>query len=314
MKTPSSRLTTAAGALLAVGLPFAGLAGIQGSGFRSLAIVEPVTGTAGGTVSVGGVPYSDSGATLEVDGQTGSPSQIKVGDVVAAYGHSGNGDNPDVIERLILNHSVRATVQSVDAANGTFSAAGQTIHVNAQTALDPTLALVGLSALIPGAKVQVSGWADATGEIIASRVDVLASGSTQVTGRLSSLDSSRHRFKINQLTVDFTGSQVEGIIQEGSDVIVAGTGFDSTGALLAQQVELVQPLQVAAGESGRLQGIVTSVTSTTSFEINGQPVQVTSATKLNLHGPVALNADVKVEGVFDSNAVLVASKLQTKKK
>jgi hypothetical protein len=39
MKTPSSRLTTAAGALLAVGLPFAGLAGIQGSGFRSLAIV-----------------------------------------------------------------------------------------------------------------------------------------------------------------------------------------------------------------------------------------------------------------------------------
>ncbi len=45
MKTPSSRLTTAAGALLAVGLPFAGLAGIQGSGFRSLAIVEPVTGT-----------------------------------------------------------------------------------------------------------------------------------------------------------------------------------------------------------------------------------------------------------------------------
>ena len=141
MKTPSSRLTTAAGALLAVGLPFAGLAGIQGSGFRSLAIVEPVTGIGGGTVSVGGVPYSDSGATLEVDGQTGSPSQIKVGDVVTAYGHPGNGDNPDVIERLILNHSVRATVQSVDAANSTFSAAGQTIHVNAQTALDPTLAL-----------------------------------------------------------------------------------------------------------------------------------------------------------------------------
>jgi hypothetical protein len=48
-------------------------------------------------VSVGGVPYSDSGATLEVDGQTGSPAQIKVGDVVTAYGHSGNGNNPDVI-------------------------------------------------------------------------------------------------------------------------------------------------------------------------------------------------------------------------
>src|SRR5215475_14542086 len=101
MKIPSSRLMTAAGALLAVALPFAGLAGIQGSGFRSMAIVEPVTGVGVGTVSVGGVPYSDSGATLEADGQTGSPSQLKVGDVVTAYGHLGNGNNAAVIERLI---------------------------------------------------------------------------------------------------------------------------------------------------------------------------------------------------------------------
>jgi Domain of unknown function (DUF5666) len=185
--------------------------------------------------------------------------------------------------------------------------------VNSLTTLDPTLVLAGLSALVPGAKVQVSGWADATGEIVASRVDVLAAGATQVTGRLSSLDSGRHRFKINQLTVDFTAAQLEGLIQEGSDVLVAGTRFDSTGALLAQQVELVQPLQVAAGETGHLQGIVTSLTSSTSFEINGQPVRVTPATKLSLHGPVSLNANVKVDGIFDSNAVLVASKLQTKK-
>jgi hypothetical protein len=314
MKIPSFRRMTAAGAMLAVALPFAGLAGIQGSGFRSLAIVEPVTSISSGTVSVGGVPYNDSGATVEVDGQAGSVSQLRVGDVITAYGHLGNGDNPGVIERLILNHSVRATVQSVDAANGTFTAAGQTVQVNAQTVLDPTLALVGLTALVPGAKVQVSGWPDSTGEIVASRIDVLALGSTQVTGRLASLDSARHRFTINQLTVDFTGAQVEGVIQEGSDVLVSGKGFDRTGALLAQQVELVQPLQVAAGETGRLQGIVTALTSSTNFEVNGQPVEVTAATKLNLHGPVALNAKVKAAGVFDANGVLVVSELQTKKK
>ena len=311
MKIPSFRLMTAAGAMLAVTLPFAGLAGIQGSGFRSLAIVEPVTSISGGTVSVGGVPYNDSGATVEIDGQTASVSQLKVGDVITAYGHLGNGENPGVIERLIFNHSVRGTVQSVDLVNGTFSAAGQTIHVTAQTVLDP---LAGLSGLVPGAKVQVSGWPDSTGEVIASRVDLFASGVTQVTGRLASLDSARHRFTINQLTVDFTGAQVEGVIQEGSDVLVSGKGFDRTGALLAQQVELVQPLQVAAGETGRLQGIVTALTSSTNFEVNGQPVEVTGATKLNLHGPVALNAKVKVAGVFDSNGVLVVSELQTKKK
>jgi len=307
MKIPSFRLMTAAGAMLAVALPFAGLAGIQGSGFRSLAIVEPVTSISSGTVSLGGVPYNDSGATVEIDGQTALVSQLKVGDVITAYGHLGNGENPGVIERLIFNHSVRGTVQSVDLVNGTFSAAGQTIHVTAQTVLDP---LAGLSGLVPGAKVQVSGWPDSTGEIIASRVDLFASGATQVTGRLASLDSARHRFTINQLTVDFAGAQVEGVIQEGSDVFVSGRGFDRTGALLAQQVELVQPLQVAAGETGRLQGIVTALTSSTNFEITGQPVQVTAATKLILHGPVALDADVRVDGVFDTSGVLVASRLQ----
>ncbi len=261
---------------------------------------------------MGGVPYDDSGATLEIDGQTGSPSQLKVGDVVTAYGRLGNGMSPGVIERLVLNHSVRAVVQSVDPANRTFAAAGQTIHVTAQTILDPTLALAGLSALVAGTKVQVSGWADTAGEIIASRVDVSTLGATQVTGRLASLDSSRHRFRINQLTVDFAGAQVEGVIEEGSDVLVAGKGFDSTGALLAKQVELVQPLVVSGGETGRLQGIVTALTSSTHFEINGQPVQVTAATKLNPSRPVALNAKVRVEGVFDASGVLIAGTVQTR--
>lgn len=313
MKIPTSTLLTAAGTLLAVCLPLAGLAGIQGSGFRNLAAVAAVTGTGSGLLSVDGVPYSDSGATLEVDGSSGSPSQLNVGDVITAYGHSGGGDSPGVIERLILNHSVRATVQSVDAAHGTFTAAGQTVHVNAQTALDARLSPVGLAGLAAGFRVLVSGWADSTGDVVASRIDLLGLGDTLVTGELSSLDANRQRFKINQLTVDFTGAEVEGLLAEGSVVLVAGTVFDSTGALIAQRVELVQPLQVAAGQTGHLQGVITSMTSSTLFEVDGRTVQVTSATKLNLHGAVALNKRVDVAGVFDSSAVLIATHLQTRK-
>jgi len=305
---------TAVASLLAVCTAFTGRAGIQGSGFRSLAVVAPVTASGAGTISVGGVSYSDPGATVEVDGHASSQAQVRVGDVVTAYGHTGSGGAPDVIERLILNHAVRATVESVDAASGTFSAAGQTIHVNAQTALDPTLTLVGLSALIPGAKVLVSGWADATGDIVASRVDVLAlAASTEVSGQLSSLDSTRQRFKLNQLTVDFSHAAVEGVLQEGADIIVAGSTFDNTGTLVAREVHLVAPLQVSAGQTGRLDGIVTSLTSATNFEIDGQPVRVTSATKLNLQGPVALDARFRVDGVFDSSGVLIAGRLQSRK-
>jgi len=296
MKHSTATITIMA---LASAIPVAVLAGIQGSGFHSFVVVAPVTGSSGGTVSVGGVAYSDSGASVEVDGQTGHDSQIKVGDVVTAYGHTGN------IERLILNHSVRATVDSVDLVRGTFAAAGQTVHVTAQTSLD------GLAALVPGANVQVSGWADSTGDIVASRIELLAPGSPdQVSGQLASLDAGRHRFKINQLTVDFGTAEVEGVLQEGADVRVDGVSFDSTGALIAKEVQRVEPLQVTAGQKGRLEGIVTSMASASQFEIDGQPVRVISTTKQHLHGAVALNAKVKVDGVFDSAGVLVADELK----
>lgn len=305
MKHPTTKLTIVS---LAVAIPMAGLAGIQGSGFHSFAVVGPVTETVGETVSVGGIPYSDSGASIEVDGRGGKLIQVEVGDVVTAYGHGSH------IERLILNHLVRATVESVDLVGGTFTAAGQTIHVTAQTVLDRTLASTELSALVPGAQVQVSGWTDSTGDIVASRINLLTQGAaTEVSGQLSSLDSGRHRFKINQLTVDYSTSEVEGVLQEGADVLVDGVSVDNSGALVAKEVQLVQPLQVTAGESGRLDGLITQLTSAADFEVDGQPVRVTADTNQNLRAPIALNAKVKVSGVFDSNGVLVLSSLQTRK-
>jgi len=80
MKHSTTKLTIVS---LAVAIPMAGLAGIQGSG-RNFALVAAVTGNLGDTLSVGGLTYSDSGASIEVDGQAGTSSQLGVGDVVTA--------------------------------------------------------------------------------------------------------------------------------------------------------------------------------------------------------------------------------------
>ena len=299
MKHSTTKLTIVS---LAVAIPMAGLAGIQGSG-HNFALVAAVTGNLGDSLSVGGYVYSDSGASIDVDGQAGAASQLEIGDVVTAYGHDAH------IDRIILTHSVRGTVGSVDPASGTFTVAGQTVHAGAQTTL------AGFSALVPGAKVQVSGWPDSTGDIIASRIDLLTtSAPTQVSGALSSLDAGRHRFKINQLTVDYSTAEVEGVLREGADVTVDGVSFDKNGALVAKEVQLVQPLQVSAGETGRLEGIINQLTSTAEFEIDGQPVRVVADTRQNFHGPIALNAKVKVNGVFDSNGVLILYWLQSRQK
>lgn len=313
-KQPAMRtrvwLSAIGATLIALCEPPSGSAGIQGSGLRRFAAIGAVTST-GASISVGGTSYSDSGASVDMDGSPANQSQIRLGAVVVAYGHASNGRNADVIDQLVEDHAVRGSIDSVDAVSGSFVAAGQTIRVNPSTVFGASLLSAGLTALVQGQAIEVSGWPDSTGAIVASRVDLLERADiTQVVGQVSSLDPLRHRFRINQLIVDFSEAEVDGDLQEGTAVRVQGAGFDPSGTLLADNVEIEPPLQVSSGLSGRLEGIVTAVSSPDSFEVDGAPVEITSTTKSNPNVTVRLNARIKVSGVFDSRGVLIADKLQ----
>jgi hypothetical protein len=315
IKQPALRtrvwLSAVGATVIALCEPPSGSAGIQGSGLRRFAAVGAVTGT-GPSLSVGGTQYTDSDASVEVDGNPSTESKIRLGELVVAYGHASIG-KPDVIDHLVDDHAVRGYIDSVDVTGGTFVAAGQTIIVNASTVFGTSLLSTGLSSLAQGTAVEVSGWPDATGMIVASRIDLLARVDiTQVVGQVSSLDPVRHRFRINQLTVDVSEAEIDGTLQEGAEVRVQGAGFDQSGTLLADTVEIEQPLQVSPGNSGRLEGVVTTISSTNSFEVDGEPVELTQNTKMNANATVRLNARIKVSGVFDTRGVLVAEKLEVK--
>lgn len=290
-------------------------AGIQGSGLRAFAAIGPITTLGSGTVTVGGVDYSTAGAQINIDGHPGSQQQLQVGDVVSLQGTWLHGGRWQVAatNTLTFNGNVRGAVSGIDIPAATFFVLGQAVHVNSSTQFAPGIQPAGLQGLQNGAVVEVSGFADASGDIVATGVSSVGdSGVARVVGTIQNLNPQQQTFNIQSLVVSYAGAVVKGSLADGTAVAVQGPQPAANGTLSASQVSVAPSLQANPGAVGRIEGLITDFASANYFEVDGQPVSVDAQTHLNLHVPLGLNVSVKVTGVFDGNGTLVARKVQSK--
>jgi hypothetical protein len=289
-------------------------AGIQGSGRFNLVALGTVTASGAGSIVVSGKPYSTSFATFKVDGHLGKQGDIQVGDVVSLVASSTGTDGSYAASEVTYSGSVRGRITGIDPQAGTFVVLGQTVRVESNTLFDSGRAASGLAGLSPGDTVEVSAYANSVGDLVASRIH--AKGHSQlarVVGSLHSLDPTQHTFYINSLQVDYGGASVRGGLTEGALVTVQGYRLGADGALLADVVRAQPAIQVQPGALGRIQGLITGVSSSAYFEVAGQPVIINSATQLKLPVPIGLDVAVQVSGTFDANGALVADSVQTSK-
>jgi hypothetical protein len=288
-------------------------AGIQGSGFRSLAVIGTVTSVGDG-ITVGDVTYPTRGATFKIDGEPGDQAQLRNGDVVSLSGTvSPNGDQSSVSE-VTFNGNVQGAVSGIDVQSGSFLVLQQTVHVIPATIFGAGIEPASLEGLRNGAVVEVSAFANSAGELVASRIEAKAQNNgVQVVGALQALDAARQTFRINSLLIDYHGAEVEGVLAAGAAVAVRGASIGTDGALIASVVEVSPAVNGEPGAVGRIEGLITRFSSSSYFEVDGQPVAVDSRTKLHLQRPLGLDVEVKVTGTFDANGVLVASKVKGSK-
>jgi Domain of unknown function (DUF5666) len=287
-------------------------AGIQGSGLRSLSVVGTVTSVGDG-ITVDDDTYSTSDATFQIDGKPGKKAQLHPGDVVSLSAQTSADGSQASASAVTFNGSVEGPVSGLDTQSGSFFVLQQTVHVNSDTIFGAGISPSSLAGLQNGALVQVSGFANSAGELVASRIDQGRSGFAQVVGAVQALDATRGTFRINSLTVDYSGAVVDGALTEGGAVAARGTTLGADGTLLATQVEVLPVVRGAPNADGRIEGLITSFASSAYFEINGQPVAVDANTKLKLKQALGLDVHVKATGTFDVNGVLVASKLHSYK-
>jgi hypothetical protein len=309
--SPRWIIATAAAALL-VGCGADQLAGIQGSGApapASVTVVGPVTGF--GSIFVDGVEYTTSGAQIRVDDQPGTEAQLRVGQIVTLRGTLKSSGTTGTASDVQFTSDLRGPVQNVDLDARTFTVLGQTVRVTDATLFDDGIQLAGIQG--SGLSVQVSGFTSSTGEIVASRVDPTSSTTLQLRGAVRELDTTARTFRINTLTVDYSGVEPIGTLANASVVTVQGNAVSQAGVLTATRVQVFAGLGAAANDSGRIEGVITSFVSNADFMVNGQRVSTDSSTQFMLQGvTLGLNVAVKVRGTFNASGVLVATRVEAK--
>ncbi len=260
-----------------------------------------------GSIVVNGVHYDETNAQIkDEDGANQSRSALKLGMTVAVRASGlaqANNVTTAIAEDVSIFSLARGPVESV--ATDSLVVLGQTIKVTATTVFDDSLA-GGLAAVKSGMVVQVFGLLDAsTGTYTATRIEPSDADSYRLFGVVTALNPTAKTMNIGNALIDVSAVSLPDGLKVGSLVRVKLMTTQVNGAWVAISVnDGAEHPQDA--DHAEVDGIVTSFTSTTSFSVDGLPVDASKATFADGTSGLAQGAHVEVVGAV-VNGVLVAT-------
>ncbi len=273
-----------------------------------------------GSIIVNGVHYETTTAQFTIDDNPGTESDLRIGHVVTVVGTVTGDGQSGTATRVEFDNDIEGPVDSLDLGGDSMVAAGQTILVNDGTVFDDDIATGGLDGLGVGDRVEVSGFFDADGNLVATRIQRNgASTEIEIHGVVASLDAGAMTFTIGQLTVNYASAVLEdfpsGGPLNGDFVEVEGTAFDGAGALIAAKVENEDDSDIGDdGDNFEVEGFITALRALDDFDVGTRTVATSSATQFEngTAADLAVNVKVEVEGSIDANGVLNATKVELK--
>jgi hypothetical protein len=258
-----------------------------------------------GSVFVNGVEYDSVGASVTMDDLSSAESELQIGMVVTVNGSIDGSGATGTASSISFADNLEGPVSGIfSPASGTLVVMGQTVKVDGSTMYQNIndASLLALNDL-----VEVSGFPDANGVILATRIEkksvLFSAGSTTVElkGIVSNVTGSA--FSINALSVNASGVTWPASLANGSFVEVRGTLAAAGGPMTATFLELEPSFAAGEGEHVEVEGIVTDYVSLSSFKVNGVPVDGSALGAVT----IANNMKIEVEGTM-VNGVLVAGK------
>ena len=277
-----------------------------------------------GSIIVNGVRYDTSGATFTIDDSPGTEAELEVGDVVLVQGTLGTTGTTGTATSVIFGDNVEGPIAagSIDLATGTLVVLGQTVRTNADTSYDDSIPGASLVGLVDGDVVEVSGFVNADGDILATRIELKApGGELEVTGIVSGHNAGATTFMINSLVVNYAGAMLDndfpgGVITDGDLVEAKGLTINQAGELVATEVDYEDD-QIAgnADDHVEIEGLITRFNDATDFDVSGFPVITNNQTVFEggVAGDLGLNVKVEVEGDLNSSGVLVADEVDIRR-
>jgi hypothetical protein len=283
-----------------------------------------------GSIFVNGVEFDTDNADFiyeeEISETIGNDSGIKVGMVVHITGSSEDGITgvADIVEYAKLLKGTISSNSVGTSETGTLVAMSQNITVDPDTVYDDGGTSIPLSGLFQDAVIEVSGFTDGDGNILATRIDLVSltdlNETLEIKGFVSSLDETTDTFWIGTLSVDYSGLTLPTDITNGIYVEVKGTIVVDVLFATFVEIEGDGDLSIAEdGEEAELEGFVTSDTTTDPetgnpvFTLNGQQVMVDDSTEYEPEEEtvtsIAIGMSLEVEGVM-VGTTLLASKVE----
>lgn len=292
-----------------------GVATVGGGGTGSFSS-GPITGF--GSIIVNGIRFDDSTASiLDDDGVLHNDhNDLKLGMMVRVKGKARAANAPKAeAEEIKFGAELLGPIDSINATAKTLVVLGQTVQITATTIFEEGLA--GLAALAVNDIVEVNGFVNpVTNRLVATRIErkLLADVKAfKLQGIVSALDTTAKTFKIGTLTISFAGlatADLPANLADGLLVRVRLLKFTpprGLGPLTALKIRAVEEeVEVEDRDEVEIEGTITDFTNSTTFKVNGQPVDASGATV-----PAGLKKGdrVEVEGRL-VNGVLVANKVE----
>ena len=297
------------GDFASIGSGGTGITGGEGVGSGGTGISSAAVGaiTGFGSIIVNGVRYDTERAALTLS----DSDTLKLGMTVRVRGVVNADLVNGVASTIESSADARGAVAAVDLANNNLVIWYTKIHVDDATVFAGTL--MSLQDLHVGDPVQVWGLPDHGTGLRATRIERVAAGAAPIiSGTAQAVDLSTSTVQVGGLRVAFTPAALAsaGLTPaqlEGQLVRVRGTEQDATIAQAA--VEPWYPVSPADGERLSVEGLITRFTSLASLQVDGVPVDASSAKISGRQASIGLGARVQIEGAWRAG-VLVATRLK----
>ncbi|HEX4598607.1 MAG TPA: DUF5666 domain-containing protein [Burkholderiaceae bacterium] len=208
-----------------------------------------------------------------------------------------------------LKIEVEGPIQAVDVTGSTIQVLSQTVMLDAlteivQTAPDGKPTSLTLKDLAVNDVVEVSGFRTANG-IQATRIERQPAGTfspDELSGTVASLDTTAKTFMIGTELVDYSQATVNGTLENGAQVEVAGTLNGTT--LSATAVSIDSQDAESGDDDVEFDGVVSALDTTAmTFQLGDKTIDYSGVSN-----PPSLSngAEVEVQGTVDaSNTSLV---------
>ncbi|HQS32099.1 DUF5666 domain-containing protein [Polaromonas sp.] len=282
---------------------------IAGSGSSTTGAI-----TGFGSIIVGGVRYDDSAASVsDDDGATRSSGDLKLGMVVMVKGGKKSDDGVSIRANANTIEVYSELLGPIDAITGTsMQVLGQTVTTTPTTVFEDGLTLAALKS---ADVVEVYGFVDPLNKtMVATRVErETKRNAFKLQGAISGLNTATKTFSIGTLTISYlTADLPAGLTLADKLVVRVRLAINPlTGTRTALKIRTADNRRDDADEA-EVEGIITALTSTSRFSVNGLPVDASAATFKNGTTGLVVGARVEVEGRV-VNGVLMATKVKLEK-